>query len=86
MKNVFQQAAIECVKDIKHALSYLLESLKKYLVILDYHGNINPQSMTAIPIIKKEKQKENLEKKKVCIMNILFFINGRFQFKTLSIV
>jgi hypothetical protein len=68
MKNVFQETAIETAADIKHVLADLLSCLVTYLRALDYHGNINPQSMTAVPTISNEDQKKKVESKKVCFL------------------
>lgn len=65
MKNILQKTAVESTGDIKHVLATLLRSLARYLKILDYHGSINPQTITAVATISKQEQKEHLSCKKV---------------------
>ena len=65
MKNVLQKSAIENTLQIKKVLATLLQSLKDFLSEIDYHGNINPQSIIAIPEIPKSEQKINIKNKKV---------------------
>ena len=65
MKNILQETAIESTHHIKHVLATLLQSLTRYLKVLNYHGNINPQTITAETCLNKSKQKDNLKKKKV---------------------
>jgi hypothetical protein len=68
MRNILQEAAIDNTLHIKHILATLLRSLSDYLKIFHYHGNINPQTMTAILNPENQNNRDNnSENKKVKI-------------------
>lgn len=48
MRDILKQTAIESTRDVKHVLATLLRSLSRFLRVLNYHGNINPQTITAV--------------------------------------
>lgn len=63
MKDILKKTAIESTRDVKHVLATLLHSLTRYLTVLNYHGNINPQTITALS--NSQRQSEKLATDKV---------------------
>ena len=86
IKSVLKETFIKSTEDIRHILANLLVSYKKYLDIMDYHGNINPKTIIAVPVPRDEdpNSKKNYENTKVKIKDFkykLIFMHKDFQSK-----
>lgn len=74
MKSVLKSTSVKSSADIKHVLASLLESYLIYMKELDYHGNISPQIIAAVPN-KNDEVNEDLIIDKVDLKDYNYLIN-----------
>ena len=63
MKKIVKTVPLKTTIEMKHMLACLLKSYKFYLERLDYHGNINPQAIIAVPNKNDDISENPLENK-----------------------